>query len=444
MSLSVIMDLLNKQKIVEGMVRSQSSARHDLVETVVHKQHLAELRSLLGRLPAAEIGDILETLAAEDAAQLWQLLDDERANEVLWEVSPALGERLAGPREPRFRAGQINVYQLENGRMRVMDIACRKDMEDVHPVWIDLLGASQAERNWIGRKFGLDLPDPDDLTDLEASARFHVDDNGEVHLHSNFLLDRDGDSRSVPVAFIMHRNMLFTLRNEDLPVFRLQRLRARNQPGAVTDCKDLLLELYAADVEYSADALEDTYATLRQVGQEVLRENVSDADAARFLANIAAEEDLNGRIRSNMLDTQRAVSFLIRGRFLNEEQIDDAREIMRDIESLNSHTAFLFDKINFLLDATVGFINVNQNKRVSQLTVAGVVFMPINVLAGIGGMSEFSMMTQGIPWPFAYGGFILAMIMVGWTTYATVKMFERKRKNHSLLAQAKPRQRGGP
>lgn len=439
MSLSVIQDLLSKQKIVEGMVRSQSSARHDLVETVVHKQHLAELRTLLDRLPAGEIGTILDSLSTEDATQLWQLLNDERANDVLWEVSPELGERLAGPREPSFRAGQVNAYELAGGRMRVLDIACRKDMENVAPVWIDLLGASESERNWIGRKYGLELPDPDDLTDLEASARFHVEDSGEIHLHSNFLLDRDGDSRSVPVAFIIHRNVLFTLRNEDLPVFRLQRLRARNQPGSVTNCKDLLLELYAADVEYSADALEDTYATLRDVGQQVLRENVSDADAARFLADIAAEEDLNGRIRSNMLDTQRAVSFLIRGRFLNEEQIDDAREIMRDIESLNSHTAFLFDKINFLLDATVGFINVNQNKRVSQLTVAGVVFMPLNVLAGIGGMSEFSMMTQGISWPVAYGAFIVGMLLVGWATYLTVKMFERKKKLSSLFTRSKAR-----
>lgn len=440
MSLSVILDLLNKQKIVEGMVRTQTTGRHDLVETVVHKQHLAELRALLERLPSAEIGEILGTLSPEDGRVLWPLLDDDHANDVLWEIPPALGEQLAGPREPQFRAGQINVYELVSGRMKVLDIACRADMEEIRPIWIDLLGASEAERAWIGRKYGLDLPDPDNLTDLEASARFHVEEHGEVHLHSNFLLDRDGDSRSIPVAFIMHRDILFTLRNEDLPVFRLQRLRARNQPGAVSNCKDLLLELYAADVEYSADALEDTYATLRRVGQEVLSENVSDSDAARLLSNIATEEDLNGRIRSNMLDTQRAVSFLIRGRFLGEEQIDDAREIMRDIESLNSHTAFLFDKINFLLDATVGFINVNQNKRVSQLTVAGVVFMPLNVLAGIGGMSEFSMMTQGIPWPIAYGAFVIGMGAVGWTTYLAVRLFERKKKMNAFFA-ARPKAR---
>ena len=85
---------------------------------------------------------------------------------------------------------------------------------------------------------------------------------------------------------------------------------------------------------------------------------------------------MNGRIRRNVLDTRRALSFLMRGRPLSTEQHDDARQILRDIESLDGHTSFLFNKINFLMDATVGFININQNKRVSKLTAISVVFMP--------------------------------------------------------------------
>jgi magnesium transporter len=87
----------------------------------------------------------------------------------------------------------------------------------------------------------------------------------------------------------------------------------------------------------------------------------------------------------------------------------------------------LFDKINFLMDATIGFININQNKRINQLTIFGVVFMPINILAGMGGMSEFSMMTQGIPWPVAYGVFMLAASLMGVATYAALKYFETRK-----------------
>ncbi len=427
LSRQAIIELLNKQKLVEGMVRAQSQPHHELVESVLHKQHLAELQTVLARLPVTEIGNILEAVSPDDAKRLWQLIEGDRLNDILWEVSSALGEQLAGPTEPRFHAGEVTAYLLVEGRMKIVDITCRSEMEGLRPIWVDVLAASKSERGWLARYFGVELPDPEDITDLEVSARFYQEENDEVHLHSNFLLDREGQSRTVPVAFIVHTNTLFTIRSEELPVFRLQRRRMRSQPGEVLDCKDLLLALYAADVEYSADALEDTYSTLRRVGKTVLSESVSDSDAARILADIAEEEDLNGRIRGNMLDTQRAVSFLVRGRFLSPTQLEDARDIIRDIESLNSHTAFLFEKINFLMDATVGFINVSQNKRVSQLTVASVVFMPLNVLAGVGGMSEFSMMTQGIPWPMAYGAFMGGLAVVGWATYTLLKFYERRK-----------------
>jgi magnesium transporter len=99
---------------------------------------------------------------------------------------------------------------------------------------------------------------------------------------------------------------------------------------------------------------------------------------------------------------------------------------LRNIDSLNSHTSFLFDKINFLMDATIGFININQNWRINQLTVFGLVFTPINILAGMGGMSEFSMMTQGIPWSLAHGGFLAGAGLIGVSTYIALKQFDSK------------------
>jgi magnesium transporter len=195
----------------------------------------------------------------------------------------------------------------------------------------------------------------------------------------------------------------------------------------VTEGKDVLLDLYGADVEYSADALEDVYAELEAVGRTVLSPHVSDDEAAEILSEIAQQEDLNGRIRRNVLDTRRALSFLMRGRLLSADQHDDARQILRDIDSLDGHTSFLFGKINFLMDATVGFININQNKRVQKLTTIGVVFTPINIIAGIGGMSEFSMMTQGVPWPLAYGLFTSGLLLMGVTTYYALHYFEQRK-----------------
>jgi magnesium transporter len=434
MSLEKVAELLKKQKLVEGMLHNQRMRQQSLVETVVHRQHLTELKQLMSSLPTGEIGYMLEALPLEDAKRLWEQIPEGRQKDVLWEIPHAMREILAENLEPGFYESQTSAFELRDGRLHQVAITCRKDLDGIRPIWIDLLNASKPVRAYMGEHFNLHLPDPGDTTDLEVSTRFHVAEDGEIHLHSNFLLDREGDSRSVPVVFIVHGGILFSIRNEDLPVFRLQRRRARTQPGYVSDCNDVLIDLYGADVEYSADSLEDVYATLGKVSREVLSEKTSDEELAAVLGDIAEEEDLNGRIRGNILDTQRALTFLIRSKVLSPDQFGDAKQILHNIDSLNSHTAFLFDKINFLMDATIGFININQNRRVNQLTVFGVVFMPINILAGIGGMSEFSMMTEGLPWPVAYGAFVLAMGLLGWATYSLLRHFENRRvkKNNSL------------
>ncbi|MCK9284885.1 MAG: magnesium transporter CorA [Rhodocyclaceae bacterium] len=433
-ALEEVRRLLSRQHRVEDLVHRQDMPRHDLVEDLVHKQHLAELRKLLDTLLAGQIAEILETLPSEDRLVVWAETRDEIGDAILERVSDDVREQLVAARPQQGQKIMLNAFELQNGRLRQIPVESRDELKTLKPIWVDLVAPTAKVRAWVGEHFGLELPDPDELTDLEASARFYVEDNGEVHLHSDFLLDMEEQSRNVAVAFILHKDILFSVRKEELPVFRLQRLRARTQPGYVTDGKDVLLDLYAADAEYSADALEDVYADLEAVGKHVLDTRVSDEDAAKILAEIALAEDLNGRIRRNVMDTRRAVSFLTRGKFLSGGQQEDARQIMRDIESLDGHTTFLFGKINFLMDATVGFININQNQRVSKLTTISVVFMPINILAGIGGMSEFSMMTQSIPWPVAYGAFTFGMAAVGWATFQVLRIYERRKAKRDFEA----------
>jgi magnesium transporter len=427
MSTDKLVAILEKQRLIDGMVKKQNMPNNARIESVIHKQHDAELQNYFASHSSNEIAKSLELLSLEDAQLAWPRVPSHRQNEILWEMSNDRREYLAGDRVPDFESTKVSVFELNEGRLKQIPIHSRNDLETVKPIWIDLLNTSKAERAFIGAHFSLELPDPLEETELEVSSRFFIAPNDAIHLHSNFLLDRLGEARSISVLFILHGGIIFSIRDEELPVFKLQKRRALTQPGYVTDCVDVLLDLYAADVECSADSLESIYATLNSVGKAVLNESVSDDQAAITLANIAEEEAENGRIRGNILDTQRALNFLLRARVLKDSQIEEAKQVMRNIESLNSHTAFLFDKINFLMDATIGFININQNKRVNQLTVFSVVFMPINILAGMGGMSEFSMMTQGIEWPYAYAGFALASILIGYVTYVCLKHFEKRK-----------------
>ncbi|MBK1686568.1 magnesium/cobalt transporter CorA [Rubrivivax gelatinosus] len=299
----------------------------------------------------------------------------------------------------------LNVFTLANGRLFQEEIDNPTALAGVQPVWVDLEAPTAEEKGWVRARFGLAIPEDVVDEDLEESARFYEEDNGELHIRSDFLIDADSGpdgqgSRNVRVAFILYEKVLFSVHAEDLPVFRLLRLRARRIPALIEDAKDVLLKLYDADAEYSADALEGVYDNLEKVSARVLTQDVDDRSAGEALAAIAREEDLNGRIRRNMMDTRRALSFLMRSRMLNAEQFEEARQILRDIDSLDSHTAFLFDKINFLMDATVGFININQNKIIKIFSVASVGLLPPTLIASIYGMN-FRLMPE-LNWDYGY------------------------------------------
>ena len=303
----------------------------------------------------------------------------------------------------------INVFVLQNGRLSQVNINSRDDLANITPVWVDLTDPSDEERSWIHSIYDVTLPGEDEFKDIEASARYFEAENGDLHLRTDFLLEEgEGPSSIVTAAFILTGDKLFSVHSDDLPIFRLVRMRARSRPGSIEDYKDVLLDLYSTDAEYSADTLEGIYKNLEDVSHWVLQKEITDQDAATALNAIAREEDLNGRIRRNMMDTRRAVSFLMRGRLLNTEQFEEARQILRDIESLDGHTAFLFDKINFLMDATVGFININQNKIIKIFSVASVAFLPPTLIASIYGMN-FKVFPE-LDWALGYPLSVILMI----------------------------------
>jgi len=308
----------------------------------------------------------------------------------------------------------INLFVLQNGRLSQEQVEDRNELlQYANPIWIDVVDPEEEELIWIKEAFGVLLPELDDLGDLEASARYFEADDGHLHIRTDFLLDEEETSRNVRVAFVLTKQVLFSIHDEDLPVFRLVRLRARLRPGSVSNAKDVLLDLYSTDAEYSADALEEVYENLEQAGKRVLSDSINDADAAEVLETIAKEEDTNGRIRRNVMDTRRALSFLMRSKLLSDEQQEEARQILRDIDSLENHTAFLFDKINFLMDATVGFINLNQSKIIKIFSVVSVALMPPTLLASVWGMNYKHMPELDATWgyPMAIAAMIISSII---------------------------------
>src|SRR5215217_7624104 len=195
----------------------------------------------------------------------------------------------------------LNIFTLANGRLVQEEIEALEELSQFRPIWVDLESPTLDEKRWIKQYYGLSIPEDAMDEDIEESARFYEEDNGELHIRSDFLIDDNETPRNVRVAFILHNKVLFSIHGEDLPVFRLLRLRARRIPALIEDAKDVLLKLYDADAEYSADALESIYDSLEAVSARVLRQEVDDQTAGEALSAIAREEELNGRIRRNVM-----------------------------------------------------------------------------------------------------------------------------------------------
>ena len=322
----------------------------------------------------------------------------------------------------------LNIFSLANGRLFQEEIESLEELSRFQPIWVDLESPTLEEKRWVKQYYGLSIPEDAMDEDIEESARFYAEDNGELHIRSDFLIADEHEPRTVRVAFILNlvnddlksKGVLFSIHDEDVPVFRLLRMRARRAPGLIEDAKEVLLKLFDADAEYSADTLEGIYDELEKVSTKVLAGNVSDALASEVLAAIARHEDLNGRIRRNVMDTRRAVSFMMRSKMLNAEQFEEARQILRDIDSLDSHTAFLFDKINFLMDATVGFINISQNKIIKIFSVASVALLPPTLVASIYGMNlqfpEFALLGS-LAYPYVVTLMFLSAALPMWYCY---------------------------
>jgi magnesium transporter len=305
----------------------------------------------------------------------------------------------------------LNAYRREEGRLRPADAAADPSVIE-EAVWLDLVDPTDDERAAVAACHRQQLPDTEDVEEIEASARSYEDEAG-LHVHSLFLHEVDGRPRNTSVAFTVSGERLFTLREREIPAFRLLRMRSRHDPDSARDPVCTLLSLFEIKIDDLADTLEEVHQGLESVSAQVLEKGHSDMEEA--LDALAYHEDTSGKVRLCLMDTQRALTFLLRRGRLNANQAERARELARDIDSLLPHNSFVFDKINFLMDAAQGFISIEQNQIIKIFSIAAVVFLPPTLVASIYGMN-FEVMPE-LRWLLGYPWALGLMVLAGLAPY---------------------------
>jgi magnesium transporter len=311
----------------------------------------------------------------------------------------------------------LRLFKINNGLISEKTALTESDPQRLLEAdWIDAQDPTEEERQVLRALLRSEVPESDEVEEIEASARCFVDQSG-IHVHSLFLIQEEGRYSTVSIACILQNERLITVREGEVADFRLLRMRARRGQVESNSPTQLLVTLFEQKVENHADALEDIHRKLEGVSHLVLENDEADLEDA--ISQLAELEDSNGKIRLCLMDTQRNISFLLRHLRNQTGPTETLREIMRDVETLMSHTTFLFDKINFLMDSTQGFIHIEQNQIIKIFSIAAVVFLPPTLVASIYGMN-FHYMPE-LDWLLGYPWAIGLMIASGMAPYLYFK-----------------------
>ena len=262
-------------------------------------------------------------------------------------------------------------------------------------VWIDLVDPTDGERSMAEKATGLRVPARADLVEIETSSRLSTE-RGALYLSSPaHVLDADGVSQSTPLGFVLSGKVLMTVRYADLSVFApfAERLAAQGaRPGSVAT----FLGLLEAIVDRLADVLEHIGAELDAISRRVFRPDVKGARASTTdmqlratLRTIGRAGDRLSNLRDSLLGVQRIVQYTTEtaAPWIPAEERPRLVTLLRDITSLAEYDTQLSNKVQFVLDATLGFISMEQNNSIKVLTVVSVVGVPPTLVASIYGMN---------------------------------------------------------
>lgn len=298
----------------------------------------------------------------------------------------------------------IRGYIYTDGRLEPVEDALER-VDEV--VWFDLIRPEPGEEQMLEQRLGLDVPTREEMEEIEASSRLYYE-KGAPFMTAILPAQTEGDDPEMaPVTFVLAGDRLITVRYHEPRAFATFAARARKSALGSTDGESVLVALLETTVDRLADILERAGADIDALSRRVFRAGRArpggGGDLRGVLEDIGRKGDLTSNIRDSLVTLERLLGFLTHAagqRSTSKDLRARIKTLARDARSLTDHSSFLSQKITFLLDATLGMINIEQNSIIKIFSVAAVVFLPPTLIASIYGMN-FEVMPE-LDWPFGY------------------------------------------
>ncbi|WP_448192396.1 magnesium transporter CorA family protein [Azospirillum sp. sgz301742] len=315
----------------------------------------------------------------------------------------------------------ITVHARSGGRVVEQPLAVGDELPP-GTVWIDLLRPDETERAHVGALTGCDLPTREEMKEIEASSQLYTEGEA-IYLTTPVIARADTPHpEQGELTFVLTPRHMITVRFMEPRSVATFAARTGRQPELLASAEDALLGMLDAVVDRVADVLELIGGRIDSLSTRVFTDSLEPSAFGRqkkpdelqdVLRGIGRAGDLTHKVRDSLAGLDRLVAFLtsVASGRLSKEQKAALKTLTRDLRSLNEHAGFLAHEANFLLDATLGLINIEQNAIIKIFSVVAVAFLPPTLIASAYGMN-FQHMPE-LHWEWGYPMAVVMMALSG-------------------------------
>ena len=296
-------------------------------------------------------------------------------------------------------------------------------------LWIDMLLPTIKEQKAVENFMEISLQTKQQVEEIESTSKYSENENSIIS-NSNFFVPT-GDSFIVePVSFIIsNEGVLVSVRSAEFRTFRETEKRLQMNYRSYSTGYHLFISLLEVRIDFDADLVELIAKQVAALSKDINSENSIDKEV---LHRISALQESTMSLRENIFDRQRVLSGILRSERFPNDIYPRLQLMIKDVNSLINHADFSFQRLDYIQDAALGLINIEQNEIVKIFSVAAVIFMPATLIASIYGMN-FKFMPE-LDWTLTLGngwniplGYIIAIGLMIFCSALTIWYFKYKK-----------------
>lgn len=287
-------------------------------------------------------------------------------------------------------------------------------------VWLDIFHGTETEKQLVERLFNIELFTRQEAEEIESSSRY-FENELEINANLNYIFHRTGDNGYGvdPVSFILKSGLLITQRNIPLRSFEEGKRILRSYRKANYYGYNVMLLLFETRIDVEADFLEAVSKQIYAVGKDLALAHRIDESVLIEIYNF---QELTVLFRETTSELKRLFSSILRSEFFPKDEVEKIRILIKDADSLLSHTNFNFERLEYLQNTFLGLIDMEQNKIIKIFSVMAVVFMPPTMIASLYGMN-FQLMPE-LNWEYGYP---FAIALMAASSLVTLMYFKWKK-----------------